>query len=233
MAGQVPLRRSPLYEEIAQRLRDIIASQRLAPGDRLPSERDLAVTLGVSRTSVRQALASLRSIGLVDVRHGDGAYLMRTAEEIVPRLAVEMLHVEADHPMVWEAREAIEVHAARLAATRATANDLAAMHRAITAMATEIEAGKDGTEPDAALHQAIVDAAHNPLLTQLFATMHDVVSRTSAASLSIPGRSPESLRAHRAIVEAVGDRDPDRAASEMTSHLRGSARQFTHSADPT
>lgn len=224
---QPPLRRARLYEEIAERLRDLIAEQRLIPGDRLPGERALAARLGVSRTSVRQALASLRAIGLVDVRHGDGAFLMRPADEVVPTLAVEMLHVEADHPMVWEAREALEVHAARLAATRATTADLAAMHRAITAMAAEVDAGEDGNEGDAALHRAIVDAAQNPLLSQLFATLHEVVDRTSAASLSTPGRAPESLRAHRAIVEAIGDRDAERAASEMTSHLRGSARQFT------
>lgn len=222
-----PIRRAPLYEEIAERLRDLIAAQRLEPGDRLPGERELAARLGVSRTSLRQALAALRSIGLIEVRHGDGAYLMRTAEEVMETLAVEVLHVQADHPMVWEAREALEVHAARLAATRATSADLAAMHRATNAMALEIEAGEDGVEADAALHNAIVAAAHNPLLSQLYASMRDVVQRTSAASLSIPGRSPDSLRAHRAIVEAISDRDPERAASEMTSHVRGSARPFT------
>lgn len=226
-ADPVPLRRAPLYEEIAERLRDLIAARRLAPGDRLPSERDLARLLGVSRTSVRQALAALRTIGLIDVRQGEGAYLMRPADEVVATLAVEVLHVEADHPMVWEAREAIEVHAARLAATRATAQDVAAMHRALATMAASIDGGGEGTEGDAALHRAIVAAAHNPLLTQLFTSLHEAVDRTSAASLSIPGRPPESLRAHRAIVEAIGDGDPDRAASEMTSHLRGSARSFT------
>lgn len=226
VADLAPVRRAPLYEEIAERLRDLIVLQRLEPGDRLPSERDLATRLGVSRTSVRQALASLRSIGLVDVRHGDGAYLMRPADEIVPKLALEVLHVEADHPMVWEAREGIEVHAARLAATRATPTDLAAMRRAIEAMAAGVAAGEDGTASDALLHRAIVDAAHNPLIAQLFSVLGEAVDRTSAASLSIAGRPTESLRAHRAIVEAIADRDPERAASEMTSHLRGSARQF-------
>lgn len=220
------LRRSPLYEEIAERLQELITSERLEPGDRLPSERELAKQLGVSRTSVRQALASLRSLGLVDVRHGDGAYLMRPAAEVVPTLTVEMLHVEADHPMVWEAREAIEVHAARLAAGRRTAADLLAMGSATEAMGRAIDAGDDGTEADAALHRAIVVAAHNPLLEQLFMSMQEAIDRTSAASLSMPGRPPDSLRAHRAIVEAIGDRDAERAASEMTSHLRGSARAF-------
>lgn len=220
------LRRSPLYEEVAERLQDLIASERLEPGDRLPSERELARQLGVSRTSVRQALASLRSLGLVDVRHGDGAYLMRPAAEIVPTLTVEVLHVEADHPMVWEAREAIEVHAARLAATRRTTADLLGMRSAIDLMATAVTAGADGTEADAALHRTIVAAAHNPLLEQLFTSLSEAVDRTSAASLSMPGRPPASLRAHRAIVEAISDRDAERAASEMTSHIRGCARAF-------
>jgi GntR family transcriptional regulator, transcriptional repressor for pyruvate dehydrogenase complex len=221
------IRRRSLYEEIADRLQDLIAAQRLQPGDRLPSERELSASLGVSRTSVRQALASLRSIGLIDIRHGDGTFLLRPIEQVVSTLAVEMAHVEADHPMVWEAREAIEVQAARLAANRATARDLAAMHRAVNAMSDDISAGEDGVESDAALHRAIVRAAHSPLLEQLFTSIHEVVDRTSAASLSMPGRPPESLRAHRAVVEAIVDRDAERAASEMTSHLRGSARQFT------
>jgi GntR family transcriptional regulator, transcriptional repressor for pyruvate dehydrogenase complex len=219
-----PIRRQPLYEEIAARLRSFIAAQRLEQGDRLPSERELAQQLGVSRTSVRQALAALRAIGLVDVQHGQGAYLMRSADEIVPTLAIEMLHVEADHPMVWEAREALEVHAARLAATRRTRDDLAAMHDALATMSREVEGGEDGIEGDALLHRAIVRAAHNPLLEQLFASIGEAIDRTSASSLSMPERSPESLRAHRAIVEAISDGDPDRSASEMTSHLRGSAR---------
>ncbi|WP_320671978.1 FadR/GntR family transcriptional regulator [Patulibacter defluvii] len=227
MTDLTPVRRAPLYEEIAERLRDLIVVQRLEPGDRLPSERELASRLGVSRTSVRQALASLRSIGLVEVRHGDGAFLLRPADEVVPTLALEVLHVEADHPMVWEAREGIEVLAARLAATRATPADRAAMERAIEAMAAGIAEGDDGTSSDAALHRAIVDAAHNPLLAKLFEALGEAVDRTSAASLSIDGRPAESLRAHRAIVEAIVDRDPERAASEMTSHLRRSARQFT------
>ena len=175
---------------------------------------------------MRQALTALRSIGLVEVRHGDGAYLIRPAEEVVEPLSIEVVHSQADHPMVWEAREAVEVHAARLAAGRATASDLAEMRAALDAMERGIAQGEDGTEADAALHRAIVAGAHNPLLSGLFDSMAEAVDRTSAASLSIPGRPPESLRAHRAIVEAIGDHDAERAASEMTSHLRGSARAF-------
>jgi GntR family transcriptional regulator, transcriptional repressor for pyruvate dehydrogenase complex len=180
----------------------------------------------VSRTSVRQALTSLRSIGLIDVRHGDGAYLVRSADEVVPSMALAMLNAEADHSMVWEAREALEVHGARLAASRATADDLVLMREALEAMRIALEAGDEGTAADAALHRAIIDGAHNPMLTQLYLGIEEAINRTSAASLSIPGRPPESLRAHAAIIEAIEDRDASRASSEMTSHLRGCARSF-------
>jgi GntR family transcriptional repressor for pyruvate dehydrogenase complex len=221
-----PIRRAPLYEEVAERLRSLIVGRRLAPGDRLPSERELSQRLGVSRTSVRQGLTALRSIGLIDVRHGDGAYLVRAADEVVSPMALAMLNAEADHSMVWEAREALEVHAARLAADRATPDDQERMEIALAAMRAAVQDGEDGNAADAELHEAIVDAAHNPMLAELFRTIREAVSRTSEASLSMPGRPPESLRAHAAIVEAIGDRDGARAASEMTSHLRSCARSF-------
>jgi GntR family transcriptional repressor for pyruvate dehydrogenase complex len=219
-----------LYEEVAERLRSLIADRGLVPGDRLPSERELSQRLGVSRTSVRQGLTALRSIGMIDVRRGDGVYLVRAAQEVVSPMALAMLNAEADHSMVWEVREALEVHAARLAATRATPDDLWRMQAALEAMGEAVEAGEEGTAADAELHEAILDAAHNPMLGELYRGIREAVARTSEASLSMPGRPPESLRAHTAIVEAIADRDSPRAASEMTSHLRGCARAFT---DPT
>jgi GntR family transcriptional repressor for pyruvate dehydrogenase complex len=77
-----------LYEEVAERLREFIDARELKPGDRLPSEREIASWLEVSRTSVRQALTALRAIGLVDMRHGGGVYVVRSAEEVIPTLAL-------------------------------------------------------------------------------------------------------------------------------------------------
>ena len=108
-ASLEPIRRSPLYEQVAERLRGFIDAQRLQPGDRLMSERELAVQLGVSRTSVRQALTALKVMGLVEIRHGDGVYLLRSPRDLVPSLATEIVDSEVDHPMIWEVREGIEV----------------------------------------------------------------------------------------------------------------------------
>src|SRR4029077_6206705 len=114
--GLQRIERSPLYEVVAARLRGFIDSENLKPGDRLLPERELAELLGVSRTSVRQAVTAMRVMGLIDVRPGARAYLRRPPADLVPTLAAEVAEAEVDHPMIWEVREGVEVQAARLAA---------------------------------------------------------------------------------------------------------------------
>lgn len=218
-ASLQPIPRSPLYEQVAERLREFIDAQQLKPGDRLMSERELAERLGVSRTSVRQALTALRVLGLVEIRHGEGVYLLRSPRDLIPSLAAEIAGSEVDHPMIWEVREAIEVQAARLAARRRGDADLDEMRAALDAMAGEIADGGDGIEGDRRFHRAIAEAAHNPLLRQLTEQLADVIDRTSAASLTLAGRPPISLDAHRAILAAVEQGDEGAAAEEMRRHV--------------
>lgn len=218
-----PIPRSPLYEQVAQRLRAFIDAQRLKPGDRLMSERDLAERLGVSRTSVRQALTALKVMGLVEIRHGDGVYLLRTGGELIPSLAAEIAGSEVDHPMIWEVREGIEVQAARLAAARRGDADLAAMRTALVEMEASIAAGGDGIEGDRAFHRAVVAAAGNPLLRELTEQLADAIDRTSEASLTHVGRPPVSLGGHRAILRAIECGDEAAAAEQMRRHVMTSA----------
>jgi GntR family transcriptional regulator, transcriptional repressor for pyruvate dehydrogenase complex len=222
-ASLQPIARSPLYEQVADRLREFIDAQQLKPGDRMMSERELAERLGVSRTSVRQALTALRVLGLVEIKHGDGVYLLRSPRDLIPSLAAEIAGSEGDHSMIWEVREGIEVQAGRLAARRRDAGDLAAMHAALDAMAGSIAAGGDGIEGDRDFHRAIAVAAHNPLLQQLIEQLADVIDRTSAASLTLAGRPPISLEAHRAILAAIEDADEAAAAERMRQHVMTSA----------
>jgi GntR family transcriptional repressor for pyruvate dehydrogenase complex len=214
-----PIPRSPLYEQVVERLREFIDVQRLQPGDRLMSERELAERLGVSRTSVRQALTALKVLGLVDIRHGDGVYLLRAPGDVIASFATEIVDSEIDHPMIWEVREAIEVQAARLAARRHGPEDLEAMREALAAMETSIAAGEDGIAGDRSFHHAIVVAAGNALLQQLTEQLADLIDRTSAASLTLVGRPPISLEGHRAILDAIECRDESAAADRMRRHV--------------
>jgi GntR family transcriptional regulator, transcriptional repressor for pyruvate dehydrogenase complex len=228
--GLQPIARSPLYEQVVERLRAFIDAQQLKPGDRLMSERELAEQLGVSRTSVRQGLTALRVLGLVEIKHGDGVYLVRSPRDVIPSLASEIVGSEVDHPMIWEVREAIEVQAARLAARRRSAADLRAMRKALDLMETAIAGGDDGIQEDRRFHHAIVDAAGNPLLRQMTEQLADVIDRTSEASLTLAGRPQVSLQSHRSILAAIEARDEAAAAEEMRQHVMTSGRQVVERA---
>lgn len=221
--GLRPIRRSALYEEVVDRLREFIDLNELKPGDRLMPERELAEQLGVSRTSVRQALTALRVLGIVDVRPGDGVYLV-SADDLIPSLALEVLESEADHPMIWEVREAVETQAARLAASRRTEEDVERMRAALEAMQESVEAGGEGIVGDRHFHEAILGAAHNPMLERLFAQLADAIDKTSQGSLSLKGQPPISLVAHQGIYEAIRDGAGDLAGERMREHLQTSAQ---------
>jgi GntR family transcriptional repressor for pyruvate dehydrogenase complex len=227
-----PLRRSPLYEEVVERLREFIDVQQLKPGDRLMSEREITERLGVSRTSVRQALTALRVLGMVEIRHGDGIYLLRSPADLIPSLALEVLHSAADHPMIWEVREGLEPQAARLAARRRTDSDLAAMAEALEAMEASIAEGGEGVVADRHFHNSIIDAAREALLRQLYDELAEAINRTSEASLSEAGRPALSLEAHVSVYEAIRHRDEDLADRNMRAQLVRCSRSALRGDEP-
>lgn len=214
-----PVRRSRLYEQVVERLRRHIDVEGLRPGDRLLSEREMAERLGVSRTSVRQALTALEVMGLVEIRHGDGVFLTHPPEAVLPPLATALADEHEQLPAVMEVRQAIEAQTARLAAQRRTEDDVATLAEALDRMQDAIDAGEDPADADSAFHDGIVAAARNPLLAGLWEQMGGPVDKTRRASLARPGRPRASLAAHRRIFAAIAEGDPDAAAKAMLDHL--------------
>ena len=214
-----PLERSRrLYEDVGERLGEFVRESSMKPGDQFPAERDLAQRLHVSRTSVRQSFVVLQALGFVDVRQGEGVFLRRT-RGFGDSLA-KLLERRRRLPDVLEAREALEVKLAELAAAHRGHEDLAAMKAALRTMETEISAGGLGTEGDTAFHHAIALAARNQVLLHLIDAMAEVIQESRVESLSEPGRPPRSLEAHRSILAAISSRDTQRAADAMRMHLR-------------
>jgi GntR family transcriptional repressor for pyruvate dehydrogenase complex len=213
-----PLARSRLYEDVGARLAQFVLESRMVPGVQFPAERDLSRNLQVSRTSIRQALVVLQALGFVDVRHGEGVFLRRTRGfgESLTKLVERRRRL----PDVLEAREALEVKLAELAAARRIDADLVAMRAAITKMDREILAGGLGTEGDAEFHHAIALAARNEVLLHLIDAMAEVIHESRVESLSEPGRPPRSLEAHRDILSGIEERSPVQAAEAMRNHLR-------------
>ncbi|GAA4837683.1 FCD domain-containing protein [Luteimicrobium xylanilyticum] len=218
------LQRASLADQAADALADRIGAGEWPVGTPLPGEHALAAELGVGRSTVREAVRVLSSRGLVRARQGAGVFVTASTpspdwDDLLRRTRV------AD---VVEARVAIEVQAARLAAARRTPADLDALRAALTARSGAETASPpdDGTYVDADLrfHAAVVEAAHNPVLVELFAAFAPRVRSGMLDLLALAGPgSPHhhDHDAHAAIVRAVEKRDPDGAATAASDHLQG------------
>ena len=219
MAEQLgPVTRPRLYEVIVEQLVAYISDKNLSEGDRLPAERDLAAKLGVSRASVSQALVALEVQGVLSVRHGDGAILLRRPTE---ERAIRALREHADRiPDIIEARVALEVNLAGLAAARRTDAEMAAIDTAIATMEAEVEAGDRGVLGDEMFHEAITAAAHSSLLAKLMHEISGLIRETRIESLSQQNRPRASLEGHRRIADAVRKQDADGASCAMADHIR-------------
>jgi GntR family transcriptional repressor for pyruvate dehydrogenase complex len=213
-----PVTRPRLYEVIVEQLCAYISDNAMTPGDRLPAERELAAKLSVSRASLSQALVALEVQGVLAVRHGDGAILVRRPTE---ERAIKALREHADRiPDIIEAREALEVKLAALAAARRTEAEMAAIDEAISTMEREVESGERGVVGDEMFHEAITAAAHSSLLAKLMHEISGLVRETRIESLSQEDRPRSSLEGHRRIAEAVRDQNADEAALAMADHIR-------------
>lgn len=217
-----PMTRPRLYEQVLDRLRAYAVEHELSAGDRLPPERELAQRLGVSRSSVKQAVVVLEVQGLVETRHGGGTYLVRDTldAESVERLVERRRRL----PDVLEAREALETKLAELAAERRTDEDLDAMRAALGDMESDILAGGHGAEGDRRFHAAVTAAGHSTLLAEFMGSISEPVAESRNESLRQPGRPTRSLDQHARILAAIEQGDPKRAAAAMRRHVRTVAK---------
>lgn len=213
-----PVSRSKLYTQVVDRIRAHVSESGLHAGDRLPSERDLAERLGVSRASVKQAIVVLEVQGLLDVRHGGGTYLRRDTLDVEP--VEELVARRRRLPDVLEAREALETKLAELAATRRTDDDLAAIDAALDHMAAEVERGESGAEGDRRFHAAVTAAAYSSLLAEFMRSIAEQITESRNESLRQPDRPPRSLAQHRRIADAIRAGDPKAAAAAMRKHVQ-------------
>jgi GntR family transcriptional repressor for pyruvate dehydrogenase complex len=210
--------RRRLYEQLADRLLDYVEVTGLTVGDRLPSERELADALQVSRASVRQATVALEVRGTLEVRHGDGIYLRSMPDD--PGHLMELMTRRHRLPEILEAREALETQLAALAAARRTDADIGVMVKALDAMAADVASGGLGEEGDRLFHETVTAAARSPLLADFMAALAAPIAETRRSSLGEPGRPPRSLQAHRRILEAIRRGDGPGARQAMRRHVK-------------
>jgi GntR family transcriptional regulator, transcriptional repressor for pyruvate dehydrogenase complex len=218
--GIAPIKSTRIYQEIVRQVKAMIAEGRLKSGDQLPPERDLAEKFVVSRTSVREALRALESLGLVEIRPGEGTFVREVSvESLIEPLALVMLSQREALGELFEARRLIEPALAALAARRATPEDVQEMERILEAQAKEVSAGRTGLEQDAQFHSAIGAAAHNRAITRIAHAVMDLLRQSREDSLNMPGRPDRSHNDHRRLLAAIRGRDENAARQAMVDHL--------------
>jgi len=215
-----PIKSTRIYEEIVRQIKGMIAEGRLKSGDQLPPERDLAEKFLVSRTSVREALRALESVGLIEIRPGEGTFVREVSvEALIEPLALVLLSQRALTEELFEARRLLEPAIAGLAARRATADEIQEMERILEAQAKEITSGNTGLAQDAAFHAAIGTAAHNRAITRIVHAVMDLLSQNREESIGTPGRPTRSHEDHRRILAAIRAGDAAAAERAMLDHV--------------
>lgn len=226
--------RDTLPERIAARLVSLIAERQLKPGDKLPPERELAALMQVSRASLREALAGLAMVNVVEVRQGSGAYVTSLKPELLVERVNFVFALDDSTFGEWlDARAIIEPGLAAAAAVNATDEELAAFARWLDRSAEAVEDPAAFLQVDLELHELITRAAGNQIIIRFMASLTrlGLASRERTGALLSVRR--QSLEEHRAIVEALLRRNPDCAAEAMRLHLaniRQSLRDESRSA---
>ena len=219
------VRRTKASREIVAQIREMVAGGHLKAGDRLPPERELSQLFGVGRSTLREAIRVLESLGLVDVRAGEGTFLAEgDAATTQGNLPTEIFSKWSTQLNLFELRTVLEPGLAGLAARRATSDHLTKMHEVLVAQAAQVRHGESGTDEDATFHELIAEATRNPALVHLMKHLAKSLRETRDPSLQRDGRPARSLRENRAILAAIEARNPTLAARLMQAHIRSLGR---------
>ena len=205
-----PLIKRSLVDQALDQLRQRINAGAWQVGQRLPTEPELSAELGISRNTVREAMRVLAFSGLIEIRQGDGSYLRSMTDPLGTMRALSHCTLG----QAQETRQILEVEAIGLAAQRRTASDLRALRTALDTSAALYQGDLEAyISADLAFHQRLVDAAHNPALSELYQYFSAIVGAQLRQTLNLSPRRQAVFDLHVALLDAVEQQDPERAKS--------------------
>jgi GntR family transcriptional repressor for pyruvate dehydrogenase complex len=216
--------RTPVPRGIVDQIQRLILKGGLKAGQRLPSQRELAEQLGVSRPSVREALTVLETMGLVTLRAGSGVFVAKA----VARRPLWRYSDRGTPADVYEARLGLEGYAARLAAARIDKPAEERLRRCTDAMRTAFEAGDviSLAVNDTEFHDMIFELSGNPVLAAMYRPVREMLVESQRLPMAQFDRLNETVSEHEAILEGIASQDPDAAELAMQSHIRSAAGRF-------
>ena len=221
-----PIKPKRISDQVFEQLRELIYKGEFKAGQQILPERELALSMAVSRTSVRNAIAKLVTLGLLEHRQGQGTFVSSPENRDGNPLASFMNTDEATLADLLEVRMGLECNAARLAALRASENDLRAMEKSLEEMMEDLaSSGRIGAGSDSAFHMAIVFATKNPVLIHLMRNFYDFLFigvKKNLTNMFYMDRSAldDVIIHHRRIYEEIQQRSPDGAFDAMFTHIK-------------
>jgi len=214
------VRRTKLYEKVAQQIQGLIRDGLLKPGDHLPPERELAETFQVSRSSVRDAIRALEVMGLVEPRQGEGTVVRDvTAETLVNPLSTMLSQKRELVTELLDLRLMIEPPLAGRAAKYATDEEILRLEDILRRQKEKMSRGEIAIEEDSEFHYAIAKAARNSVVLKVVDVFMDLLRESREQTLQVEGRLQKSFTGHRRILDAIKNRKASLAEAAMRRHI--------------
>jgi GntR family transcriptional repressor for pyruvate dehydrogenase complex len=228
MSTLKPVSRVTLGEQVAAQLSDQIAEGKWKPGEKLPSESELCFALNIGRSTLREALKALAFVGMVQMRPGEGTYVIEGSGLLIERIMARgLLKTDKELQDVGEARLLIEGETAALAAERADAGDLKQLDALMDEMQSSLNGqGRDFVDLDVEFHLQIAHCAKNQMLFELLTPIRGVLKEWISKSQELPGIKENAHQQHMKILLAVRNREPEKARHAMRSHLQTCEKVF-------
>jgi GntR family transcriptional repressor for pyruvate dehydrogenase complex len=222
------VRSATAVSEVTRRLMDYFTGGSIQAGARLPPERQLALSMGVGRSAVREALAALEILGVVDVRPGSGTYLRGSISELLPQtLSWGMLLGEPKTRELIGVRHGLEVQAARLAASAMQDDELASMAEDLTTMRSNQDNYAEFVAADMRFHQTLAASADNGLLDEMLQSVRSLLRVWVERALNDTEHAELTCTEHDAILAALRAKDPQAAADAMNTHMHSAGQRLS------
>lgn len=214
--------------EVARRLLDLFTGGEVAAGTRLPPERQLAATLEVGRSAVREALAALEILGIVDVRPGSGTYLRGSASDLLPQtLRWGLLIGERTTAELIELHSGLEIYVARLAAARADTKAVAALTTSLQTMRASSDDFSAFAAADSRFHRALSEAADNGTIVDMLHVVRSLLQVYSDRAVHDAASVRIAIEEHDRILQAIAAADENAAAAAMAVHMDTATRRLS------
>ena len=212
------IRKNKVYEEVAKQIERLII-KKLKPGDKLPSERELAEMLQVSRSSIRDAIRGLELVGLVEPRQGAGTIVREPSQSSLNPFGNALERRQELVGELIDFRKMLEPPLAARAATNATPEEISEMEEILQRQEDKQNRGEAAIAEDAEFHYSVALASGNSVVLKVLDILMDLLRDTRERSLQVEGRAQKSLAGHRRILAAIKRHDAESAKSAMRRHI--------------